>query len=189
MPKNALSKLNRNASTMPRDAAETVREIIEYNIGICSFGSILVASSMKGICAIYPSEHPDELVDELKITFRNSDIEIAVPEFEKTLARVIEFIESNEKTLGLPLDIRGTEFQQRVWQALCRIPYGRTMSYTELALKLGSGSAFRAVANACAANKLAIVIPCHRIVGNNGKVSGYRWGTKIKTHLLKKEKR
>ena len=189
MPKNALSKSNRNTSAMPRDAAETAREIIEYDIGIYSFGSILVANSVKGICAIYLGEHPDELIDELKTTFRNSDIEVAAPEFEKTLARVIEFIESNEKTLGLPLDIRGTEFQQRVWQALCRIPYGKTMSYKELALKLGSGNAFRAVANACAANKLAVVIPCHRIIGNDGEVSGYRWGTKTKTRLLEKEKR
>ncbi len=189
MPKSALKKAPRSQSIAPNNSADTAREIIQYDIGICSFGSVLVASSVKGVCAIYLGDHPDALVDELKISFRNSDIVVGSAEFEKTLAEVIKFIQSNKKKLGLPLDVRGTEFQQRVWNALCKIPYGKTISYTELALSMGSANAVRAVANACAANKLAVVIPCHRVVRSNGDVSGYRWGKKIKQRLLEKESR
>ena len=112
-----------------------------------------------------------------------------IADFEKMVARVIGFIEQPELGFDLPLDIRGTAFQQRVWKALCAIPLGSTASYSEIANRMGAPQSARAVAQACAANPIAVAVPCHRVVRNDGALSGYRWGVERKRALLDREAR
>jgi AraC family transcriptional regulator of adaptative response/methylated-DNA-[protein]-cysteine methyltransferase len=160
---------------------------IRFAIGECSLGSILVAQSERGVCAIFMDDDPECLVRELQDRFPKSNLIGGNSEFEQLVANVVGFVETPAIGFELPLDIRGTAFQQRVWQALRKIPVGSTISYTEIANRIGAPKSARAVARACAANKLAVAIPCHRVVRNDGGISGYRWGVARKRALLEKE--
>lgn len=161
--------------------------VIRFAVGECSLGSILVARSSKGICAISLGQDADQLVRDLQDSFPKADLIGNDGHFEALVAEVVGFIEAPRLGLNLPLDIQGTAFQQRVWQALRSIPSGETVSYSELAERIGNPSAVRAVARACAANKIAIAIPCHRVIRNDGNLSGYRWGVERKKVLLARE--
>jgi AraC family transcriptional regulator of adaptative response/methylated-DNA-[protein]-cysteine methyltransferase len=160
---------------------------IRFAVGQCSLGAILVASSEKGICAIALGDDPDRLVRDLEETFPKARLIGGDRAFEKVVAKVVAFVERPAIGLDLPLDVRGTAFQERVWRALRKIPAGRRLTYTELARKVGASSAVRAVASACAANTIAVAIPCHRVVRKGGEISGYRWGVARKHELLTRE--
>ncbi|MGH9854462.1 MAG: bifunctional DNA-binding transcriptional regulator/O6-methylguanine-DNA methyltransferase Ada [Blastocatellia bacterium] len=162
---------------------------IRFAIGQCSLGAILVAKSGRGVCAILLGDDADELARELQDQFPRANLIGGDGEFEQLVARVVGFVEAPGIGLDLPLDLRGTAFQQRVWQALREIPAGETASYTDIANRIGSPKSVRAVAQACAANTLAVAIPCHRVVRNDGGLSGYRWGVERKRALLEKEAR
>lgn len=160
---------------------------IRFAVGQCSLGSILVAQSGRGICAIFLGDDPDLLVRELQDQFPKANLIGGDSGFEGLVAKVVGFVEAPALGLDLPLDVRGTAFQQRVWQALQKIPAGSTASYADVAKLIGSPDSVRAVAQACGANALAVAIPCHRVVRNDGAVSGYRWGVERKRALLEKE--
>jgi AraC family transcriptional regulator of adaptative response/methylated-DNA-[protein]-cysteine methyltransferase len=162
-------------------------EEIRFAVGETSLGAILVASSRKGVASILLGNDPDELVRELQDRFRKAHLIGADKEYEALVARVVGFIEAPRLGLDLPLDVRGTAFQRRVWQALQEIPVGQTASYAKIAQRIGSPKAVRAVAGACAANNLAVAIPCHRVVRNDGSRSGYAWGVERKQALLTRE--
>lgn len=162
-------------------------EDIRFAIGETTFGSILVASSIKGVAAILLGDDPDALARDLQDRFPKATLIGADADYEATVAKVVGFVEAPQVGLDLPLDVRGTAFQQRVWQALRDIPAGQTLSYTAVAERIGAPSATRAVAGACAANTLAIAIPCHRVVRNDGTLSGYAWGVERKRKLLAME--
>jgi AraC family transcriptional regulator of adaptative response/methylated-DNA-[protein]-cysteine methyltransferase len=170
-----------------RYRAGGVREDIRFAIGQCSLGAILVAQSAQGVCAILLGDDPDALLKELQDGFPRANLIGADKPFEKQVAQVVGFVEAPRIGLKLPLDIRGTAFQRRVWRALQKIPPGKTASYTEIARRIGAPQSVRAVAGACAANTLAVAIPCHRVVRNDGALSGYRWGVERKGVLLGKE--
>ena len=159
-------------------------ETIRFAVGECALGSILVAASEAGVCSIALGDEPEALVEELQGRFPNAALVGGDRAFEGLVTRVVAFVERPAVGLDLPLDVRGTAFQQRVWQALCAIPSGRTCSYSDLARRLGRPRATRAVACACAANALAVAIPCHRVVRTDGSLSGYRWGVARKAKLL-----
>ena len=161
---------------------------IRFAIGESSLGSILVAATGKGICAILMGDDPEALLHDLEDRFPNAELEGGDAEFKRLVADVVGLVEAPERGLDLPLDIRGTAFQQRVWAALRAIPAGSTMNYTEVANAIGMPSAARAVAAACAANRLAVAIPCHRVVRSDGSLSGYRWGVERKRMLLTRER-
>jgi AraC family transcriptional regulator of adaptative response/methylated-DNA-[protein]-cysteine methyltransferase len=161
---------------------------IRFAIAACSLGSILVAASQKGICAIALGDDPEVLARNLQDQFLKAELVGGDDEFEKWIARVISFVDSPRVGLDLPLDIRGTTFQQRVWKGLQQIPAGETVSYAELATRIGLPKSIRAVARACAANTLAVAIPCHRVIRTDGGISGYRWGVDRKKKLLALEK-
>jgi AraC family transcriptional regulator, regulatory protein of adaptative response / methylated-DNA-[protein]-cysteine methyltransferase len=160
---------------------------IRFAIGECSLGAILVAQSERGICAILMGDDADALVRDLQDRFAQARLIGGDAAFERLVAQVVGFVEAPGLGLNLPLDVRGTAFQQRVWQALKDIPAGKTASYTEVAQRIGSPKAVRAVAQACGANALAVAIPCHRVVRNDGALSGYRWGVERKRALLERE--
>jgi AraC family transcriptional regulator of adaptative response/methylated-DNA-[protein]-cysteine methyltransferase len=160
---------------------------IRLAVGECSLGSILVASSERGVCAIMLGDDPDALARELQDRFPRAALIGADARFEQLVAKVVGLVEAPGLGLDLPLDVRGTAFQQRVWQALREIPAGSTVSYSELARRIGAPRSVRAVAQACAANALAVAIPCHRVVRNDGALSGYRWGVERKRALLLRE--
>lgn len=160
---------------------------IQFAVAQCSLGAILVAASRKGVCTIGLGDDPDALVQELQDNFPNATLLGGDEDFEKLVAKVIGFIEHPEIGLNLPLDLRGTAFQHRVWQALMKIPAGKKASYFDIAKSIGSPKAVRAVAQACAANKVAVAVPCHRVVRNDGSLSGYRWGVSRKAKLLERE--
>jgi AraC family transcriptional regulator, regulatory protein of adaptative response / methylated-DNA-[protein]-cysteine methyltransferase len=160
---------------------------IRFAVGECSLGSILVAQSERGVCAILLGDDPGELVRDLQDRFPRANLIGGDAEFERLVSKVVGFIEAPALGLDLPLDIRGTAFQQRVWQALSEIPAGSTASYADIADRIGAPNSVRAVAQACAANALAVAIPCHRVVRNDGALSGYRWGVDRKRALLKRE--
>jgi AraC family transcriptional regulator, regulatory protein of adaptative response / methylated-DNA-[protein]-cysteine methyltransferase len=162
-------------------------EEIKFAVGQTSLGAILVASSTKGVASILLGDDPDELVRNLQDRFPKAHLIGADHDYEALVARVVGFVEAPEIGLDLPVDVRGTAFQQRVWQALQEIPVGETASYAEIARRIGSPKAVRAVAGACAANKLAVAIPCHRVVRNDGSLSGYAWGVERKRALLDRE--
>ena len=163
------------------------RQQIRFAIGECSLGSILVAQSDRGVCAITLGDDPEALARDLQDQFPNADLVGGDAGFEELIAKVVGLVEAPETGCDLPLDVRGTAFQQRVWQALRAIPAGTTASYSEIAKRIGAPKAVRAVASACASNKLAVAIPCHRVVRNDGGLSGYRWGVERKRELLKRE--
>jgi AraC family transcriptional regulator of adaptative response/methylated-DNA-[protein]-cysteine methyltransferase len=162
-------------------------EDIRFAVGQCSLGAILVASSKKGVASILLGSDPGELVRNLQDRFPKAKLIGADSDYEALVARVVGFVEAPGLGLDLPLDVRGTAFQQRVWQALQEIPAGQTVSYAEIARRIGVPKAVRAVAGACAANKLAVAIPCHRVVRNDGSLSGYAWGVERKRALLDRE--
>jgi AraC family transcriptional regulator of adaptative response/methylated-DNA-[protein]-cysteine methyltransferase len=150
-------------------------------------GAILVAQSQRGICAILLGDDPDLLVRDLQDQFPKAQLIGGDAKFEQLIAQVVGFIEAPSIGLNLPLDVRGTAFQERVWQALREVPPGVTVSYAEIAGRIGAPKAVRAVAQACAANHIAVAIPCHRVVRRDGDISGYRWGVDRKRELLRRE--
>jgi AraC family transcriptional regulator of adaptative response/methylated-DNA-[protein]-cysteine methyltransferase len=161
---------------------------IRFAVGECSLGSVLVAATARGVCAILLGDDPDRLVHELQDRFPNAQLVGGDEAFERVVARVVGLVERPALGLDLPLDVRGTAFQQRVWQALREIPAGATTSYRDLAERLGVPRAVRAVARACASNAIAVAIPCHRVVRTDGGLAGYRWGIERKRALLAREK-
>jgi AraC family transcriptional regulator, regulatory protein of adaptative response / methylated-DNA-[protein]-cysteine methyltransferase len=155
--------------------------VIRFAVGTCSLGPILVARSELGVCAILFGDGAEE---ELRARFPKATLVRG----DDDIGAVIRLVETPRAGVDLPLDIRGTVFQQRVWQALRAIPVGTTASYTDIAKQIGSPNSVRAVAGACAANALAVAIPCHRVVRGDGSLSGYRWGVERKRALLEREK-
>lgn len=160
---------------------------IRFAVGECSLGAILVAATDKGVCAISLGDEPEALVRDLQDRFPKARLVGGDADFERVVATVVGFVEAPALGLDLPLDVQGTAFQQRVWQALCDIPPGSTASYTQIARSIGVPHARRAVAQACASNTLAVAIPCHRVVRQDGALAGYRWGVERKRALLERE--
>jgi len=150
----------------------------------CSLGFVHVAATAKGICAISLGTDVQTLETEFSRRFPNAHLRNGDPDFAATVAA---FVDTPARGLALPLDIRGTAFQQRVWAELTKIPPGQTASYTQIAARLGIPKAVRAVASACAANTIAVAIPCHRALRTTGALAGYRWGLERKQALLAKE--
>jgi len=162
--------------------------VIRFAIGSSSLGAVLVAATNVGICAILLGDDAGILLEDLQRRFPRAELTGALPDFDALVGRVIALIDRPAAAADpLPLDLRGTAFQQRVWAALRAIPPGRTVSYAELARIVGAPRGARAVAGACAANPLAVVIPCHRVVRQDGDLSGYRWGVERKAALLERE--
>jgi AraC family transcriptional regulator of adaptative response/methylated-DNA-[protein]-cysteine methyltransferase len=162
-------------------------ETIRFAVGECSLGSLLVAATATGVCAIFLGDDPEALTQDLENRFRNATLVGADRDFEQLMAQVVSYIDVPTASVNLPLDIRGTAFQQQVWQALQEIPSGTTVNYSDLASRIGSPKACRAVAQACGANPVAVVIPCHRVVRRDGGLGGYRWGIERKRQLLARE--
>jgi len=161
--------------------------VIRFAVGEASLGSVLVAATNKGVCAILLGDDPEALVRDLQDRFPRAEFKGGDAEFERMVAEVVGLVEAPGQRLDLPLDIRGTAFQQRVWAALSAIPSGKTATYAEIARAIGQPKAVRAVAQACGANPLAIAIPCHRVVRSDGDLSGYRWGVERKRKLIDRE--
>ncbi|MEX2495211.1 MAG: bifunctional DNA-binding transcriptional regulator/O6-methylguanine-DNA methyltransferase Ada [Woeseia sp.] len=164
-----------------------VGTVIRFAVGECALGSILVAKSERGVCSIFLGDDPETLARSLQDQFPRARLIGGDAAFERLVATVVGFVESPGIGLDLPLDIRGTAFQERVWQALRDIGPGATASYTDIARRIGAPGSARAVAQACAANRLAVAIPCHRVIRNDGALSGYRWGIERKESLLRRE--
>lgn len=160
---------------------------IRFAVGQCSLGAVLVAASERGVCAIALGDEPEALIHDLQDRFPRAALVGDDTEFAQLVAGVVGLVETPKSAVNLPLDIRGTAFQQRVWQALCDIPAGETVSYVEIARRIGAPKSVRAVAGACAANPLAVAIPCHRVVRTDGDLSGYRWGIERKRVLIERE--
>ncbi len=163
-------------------------ESIQFAVTQCSLGLILVGASEAGVCAIFLGDDSKALHSELQTRFPNARLVAGTKGFERLVAKVVKAVESPKQALELPLDVRGTAFQQRVWRALCDIPSGSTASYSEIATRIGLPKAVRAVAGACASNAIAVAIPCHRVLHADGSLSGYRWGVERKKALLAREK-
>jgi AraC family transcriptional regulator of adaptative response/methylated-DNA-[protein]-cysteine methyltransferase len=161
--------------------------VIRFAVGECSLGSILVAATERGVCSILLGDDPNVLAHDLQDRFPRARLIGGDRGFEQLVAKVVGFVEAPALGLDLPLDVRGTAFQQRVWQALREIPAGRTSTYTKIAERIGAPKAVRAVARACASNAIALAIPCHRVVRRDGALSGYRWGVERKRRLLQRE--
>ncbi|CAB3630505.1 AraC family transcriptional regulator [Achromobacter marplatensis] len=160
---------------------------IRFAVAQCSLGALLVAASSTGICEIALDADPEQLVHNLQDRFKAARLIGADTEFEAWVAAVVGFVEDPSRGLDLPLDVRGTAFQRRVWEALRDIPAGTTATYTDIAERIGSPRAVRAVARACATNNIALAIPCHRVVRTDGSLAGYRWGIDRKRALLARE--
>lgn len=173
--------------TPSRYRAGGAQETLRFAIGQSSLGAILVASSDKGVAAILIDDDPDVLVRDLQDRFPNATLVGGNADYESLIAQVVGAVEAPGTALDLPLDVRGTAFQQRVWNALRAIPPGVTRTYSEIARAIGAPKSTRAVAGACAANTLAVAIPCHRVVRNDGALSGYRWGVERKRTLIARE--
>ncbi len=161
--------------------------VIHFAVGECSLGSILVAKSDRGVCAVLLGDDPDSLARDLQDKFPRAELIGGETGYEELVAKVVGLIENPGTGLDLPLDIQGTVFQRRVWNALQQIPVGSTVSYSDIAKKIGMPKAVRAVAQACASNSIAVAIPCHRVVKSDGALSGYRWGVERKQTLLNRE--
>ena len=164
-------------------------EVLTFAVGQCSLGAILVASSAKGVAAILIGDDPEALLRDLEDRFPKARLVGGDAAYEQRVAQVVGLVEAPARGLALPLDVRGTAFQQRVWLALREIPAGQTQTYSSIAEKIGAPRSVRAVAGACAANVLAVAIPCHRVVRHDGGLSGYRWGVERKRELLGRELR
>jgi AraC family transcriptional regulator of adaptative response/methylated-DNA-[protein]-cysteine methyltransferase len=163
------------------------REQLYFAVGDTSLGAVLVASSPKGVVCIILGDEPSQLAQDLQDRFPAATMVSADPDYQSVIARVVAMIEAPCVCLDLPLDIRGTAFQQRVWHVLRTILAGQTMSYADIARHIDQPTAARAVAGACAANPIAVAIPCHRVVRQDGALSGYRWGIERKRTLLARE--
>ncbi len=161
---------------------------IRYGIGQCPLGWVLVAETDKGICTINLGDTPEALVEGLRTRFSEAELVDGNAGFDARLAQVLSFLDAPQGGLDLPLDIRGTAFQRRVWLALREIAPGSTASYGEVAARIGQPKAARAVAQACASNPIAVAIPCHRVVRSDGRLGGYRWGKERKRLLLERER-
>ncbi len=168
-----------------RKGAEGVN--ITYGLAQCFLGWVIVAATDRGICAIEFGDDPEVLPEQVQSRFPNAQLNLADSGFKTLIQEVVDFIESPKDNFQVPLDIQGTAFQQQVWEVLRQIKPGETLSYTDVAERLGKPNAVRAVASACASNKLAVVIPCHRVTSKDGKAGGYRWGTERKKRLLESE--
>jgi len=162
-------------------------DTISYAVGETGLGAALVARSVSGVCAILIGANNDDLVTDLAARFPKSKLVANDAVARDELTKVIRFVDKPARGLDLSLDLRGTPFQRRVWEALRAIPIGTTVTYSELARAIGASNSVRAVADACASNPIALAIPCHRVVGSNGDVTGYRWGIERKRELIKKE--
>lgn len=160
---------------------------IRFAVGECSLGSVLVGATDKGVCAIQLGDDPDALIRNLEDRFPRATLVGGDEAFERLVARVVGLVEAPGTGADLPLDVRGTAFQRRVWQALRAIPVGATASYADIARRIGAPKAVRGVAQACAANPVAVAIPCHRVVRSDGSMAGYRWGVERKRLLLERE--
>src|SRR5258708_40361563 len=160
---------------------------ISYAISVCALGQVLLARSASGVCAILIGADEHELEADLAARFPKSKLSINEADVHDHLAKVIRFVDRPSEGLGLALDLRGTPFQRRVWETLRTIPVGTTVTYTELAHRIGAPNSARAVAGACASNPIALAIPCHRMVRRNGDLAGYRWGVERKRELIKRE--
>lgn len=163
-------------------------EVIWHAIADCTLGRALVAGTERGVCAILLGDDDAGLVAELAARFPRAQLLAPEPRFVEWVAQVVRFVDNPATGFALPLDIRGTVFQRRVWEALREIPAGQTASYTQLAGRLGLPRSVRAVAGACAANAIAVAIPCHRVIASDGKLTGYRWGLARKRQLLDHER-
>jgi len=163
------------------------RATLLYAVGAASLGAVLVARSQRGVCAVFLGDDPAALVRQLRDQFPRAQLLPAGPGFARLVARVVALVEDPAAKLALPLDLQGTAFQLRVWRALRALPPGATLSYAGLARRLGRPTAARAVAAACAANPLAVAVPCHRVVASDGALAGYRWGLARKQALLQRE--
>lgn len=161
---------------------------IGYVVGECSLGKVLAAGTAKGLCAVLFGEDPGSLIDDLRRRFPKASLQPADEKSAKRLSALIAHIDQAGPAAALPLDIRGTAFQRRVWEALRTIPPGTTQSYTQIAEKIGAPGSVRAVAGACAANPIAVLVPCHRVVRSDGALAGYRWGIERKRALLERER-
>ncbi len=160
---------------------------VSFAMGHSSLGNVLVAATSRGVCAIFLGDDAEELIADLKHRFPRADLVAADESFHQTVQQVVRLVQNPAAEAALPLDIQGTAFQQRVWQALRKIPRGSTATYSQVATSIGAATSSRAVAQACAANPLAVLIPCHRVVRTDGNLSGYRWGVERKRTLLKNE--
>jgi AraC family transcriptional regulator of adaptative response/methylated-DNA-[protein]-cysteine methyltransferase len=161
---------------------------ISYTIADCDLGKLLVARTEKGVCAVTFGDDEKTLTENLFDEYENAKISENNANLKDFIEAILANLAGTNKTLDLPIDLRATVFQMRVWNALRKIPYGETVSYSDIAEKIGNKNAVRAVATACASNRVALVIPCHRVVGKSGDLSGYRWGIERKAKLLEKEK-
>jgi AraC family transcriptional regulator of adaptative response/methylated-DNA-[protein]-cysteine methyltransferase len=170
-------------------AAGGAGETLRYGIAACTFGRVLAAATGRGLCAVLLGDRDRELLDELEQRFRSADRHPGGPEFERIMGSVVALVDRAETAdPAFPLDLRGTVFQKRVWSALQDIPPGRTITYGELARRLGVPGGARAVAQACGANPAAVIVPCHRVVAADGSLGGYRWGIERKRALLARER-
>lgn len=162
-------------------------ENIRYAMGLCTLGNILAASSEKGVCAIFLGDDCEALMNELRAAYPRAQLTNQQHTLQNLMEKIAAFIDAPATGVSFGLDIRGTDFQQRVWHALSAIPAGETRTYQQIATALGDAGAVRAVAGACAANVLAVAVPCHRVVRKDGSLSGYRWGIERKRQLLDQE--
>ncbi len=183
---NVSAKLGMTPKTYAKKG-ENMR--IDYTITECSLGKLLVARTEKGVCAVAFGDDEPTLAENFFNEYKNAEISANRKNLKDFVRAVIANLEGKNKSLDLPLDLQGSAFQMRVWDALRKIPYGETVSYSDIAEKIGNNNAVRAVATACASNRTALVVPCHRVVGKNGNLSGYRWGIERKQKLLEKERR
>lgn len=176
------------ASDPTASPAGQIQSELRFTLADCYLGSVLIAATEPGLCAIFLGEDPSELVRNLERRFPRSRPIRDDKKLDALASEIIAFIENPSLGFHRPLDIRGTDFQKRVWQALRRIPIGKTATYADIARAIGAPKAVRAVAQACGANPLAVVIPCHRVLRSDGDISGYRWGVERKRKLLESER-
>jgi methylated-DNA-[protein]-cysteine S-methyltransferase/AraC family transcriptional regulator of adaptative response/methylated-DNA-[protein]-cysteine methyltransferase len=167
-----------------RTNSHALSEEIAFATGTSALGTVLVAGNAHGVCAILIGSEAGELVADLAVRFPHNTLVQQDRKLDGELMKILRFIEKPTRGLDLELNINGTPFQRRVWDALCGIPAGQTITYAALAHRVGKPGAVRAVANACAANAIALAIPCHRVIGSDGTLSGYRWGVERKRALL-----
>lgn len=177
-----------NHATMT-NATDSMTETIRYRVRQCTLGPLLIAANDRGVCAILFGDDPQALATDLAVRFPDSTLTQGDDTFDRMADRVMRFIDKPNGRVDFPLDASGTDFQKRVWQALREIAPGTTASYKEVAIRIGAPRAVRAIARACAANPVAVAIPCHRVVRSDGSMSGYRWGTARKRALLDREAR
>lgn len=184
-----ITRLSAHATgTMPRRRTAASDEI-SFSTGEGTLGAVLIARSADGVCAILLGANAGKLKGDLAARFPKNRLVRDDAKLHDDLQKVLRFIDMPADRLDLTLDVRGTPFQRRVWEALLRIPAGKTVTYAALAARIGEPKATRAVANACAANAIALAIPCHRVIRNDGTLSGYRWGVERKRALIAKEAR